>query len=111
MNSGLELFLVFMAGIFSVITGPNVKTVLVNVNAPETRGSIFAVYNLIDDLGKGLGPYFGALMMVSLGGLKAFNICFSFWFICGIVLLPLYWCLMYVTSFSHSLSLSASTPP
>lgn len=28
-----------------------------NTNAPETRGSAFAVYNLVDDLGKGLGPW------------------------------------------------------
>ncbi len=41
----------FLGGLSCAITGSNIKAILVNVNAPETRGSIFAVYNGVDDLG------------------------------------------------------------
>lgn len=44
------------AGIFSTATGTNVRATLMNTNAPETRGTAFAIFNLVDDLGKGLGP-------------------------------------------------------
>ena len=87
----LEAVLSVVAGLFSVVTGPNVKAILTNVNAPETRGSVFAVYNEVDDLGKGLGPYFGSLLMVSMGRLYAFNVAFCFWYVCGLILFPLYW--------------------
>ena len=38
------------------MTGSNVRAVLMNVTAPETRGSAFAIYNLMDDLGKARAP-------------------------------------------------------
>lgn len=43
-------------GVFSTTTGTNIRAALMDVNAPETRGTAFAVFNLVDDLGKGLGP-------------------------------------------------------
>ncbi len=64
-------------------TAPNVRAMLLNVNAPETRGSIFSLYNLSDDLGKGFGPAVISLFIVAFGRLVAFNISILFWVLCG----------------------------
>jgi len=75
-----------IGGVLSSITPPNVRAILLNVNPPELRGSIFAAYTLVDDIGKGAGPAMVAGFIVGFGRRVAFNIAFSFWFLCGIVL-------------------------
>eukprot|EP00283_Hemiselmis_rufescens_P004351 CAMPEP_0173430740 /NCGR_PEP_ID=MMETSP1357-20121228/9089_1 /TAXON_ID=77926 /ORGANISM="Hemiselmis rufescens, Strain PCC563" /LENGTH=239 /DNA_ID=CAMNT_0014395127 /DNA_START=356 /DNA_END=1072 /DNA_ORIENTATION=+ len=57
----------FLGGFIGYITGPNVRAILLNVNAPETRGTAFAVYNLMDHLGTGLGPGILVLFMSATG--------------------------------------------
>ncbi len=83
----LPLMAGFLTGFIISITGPNVKAMLLNVNAPETRGSIFSLFNLTDDLGKGFGPVIISLLIISLGRTWAFNVANLFWVFCGIVLL------------------------
>ena len=90
-----NMMLALVSGLFTgftiSITGPNVKAMLLNVNTPETRGSIFSLFNLTDDLGKGFGPVIISLLIVSLGRTWAFNVANLFWVFCGIVLLWLIW--------------------
>ena len=76
----------FVGGVLCSMTPPNVRAILLNVNPPETRGSMFAVYSQIDDVGKGGGPALVAVLIVSMGRRVAFNVAFSFWFLCGILL-------------------------
>ncbi len=76
-------------GFIVTITGPNVKAMLLNTNSPETRGSIFSLFNLADDLGKGFGPVIISFLIALFGRLWAFNIANLFWLFCGIVLLSL----------------------
>jgi sugar phosphate permease len=83
----LPLAIGFITGFTITITGPNVKAILLNVNSPETRGSIFSLFNLTDDLGKGFGPVIISLLIVAFGRLWAFNIANLFWLVCGILLL------------------------
>ena len=78
-----------IAGFLAGVTGPNVRAMLLNVNAPETRGSIFALYNLADDLGRGLGPFFISALIVAMGRQGAFNVSILFWVACGGFLLIL----------------------
>ena len=75
-----------VGGVFCSVTPPNVRAILLNVNPPETRGSMFAFYSQIDDVGKGGGPALVALLIVSMGRRVAFNVAFSFWFVCGVIL-------------------------
>jgi MFS family permease len=77
----------FFTGFIITITGPNVKAILLNVNTPETRGSIFSLFNLTDDLGKGFGPVIISLLIIGFGRLVAFNIANLFWLVCGVLLL------------------------
>jgi hypothetical protein len=63
-----------------------VRAVLIGVNAPETRGTVFAIFNLMDGLGKGLGPAAVASLIESHGRLYAFNVSLSMWLLCGALL-------------------------
>lgn len=77
------------AGFSAAMTSSNLRAVLLNVNTPETRGSIFALYNLFDDLGRGLGPYFIGLLIASLGRVQAFHVANLLWLVCGALLLAM----------------------
>lgn len=59
------------------------------VCSPETRGTGFALFNLSDELGKGLGPTVVVAMIKQFQGDRclAFNVLTSFWFVCSFFLL------------------------
>lgn len=76
----------FITGSIVAITGANTKAIILNVNAPETRGSVFSLYNLVDDLGKGFGPVIISILIVAFDRTLAFNIANLFWLICGLLL-------------------------
>jgi MFS family permease len=79
----------FITGFIMTITGPNVKAILLNVNSPETRGSIFSLFNLTDDLGKGFGPVIISQLIFLFGRVTAFHVTNLFWLLCGVVLLTI----------------------
>jgi MFS family permease len=81
----------FIAGIVITSCGPNMYAILLNVNSPETRGSILALFNLVNDLGKGLGPFVISIFIVAVGRMNAFNIANLFWVACGVLLFGLIW--------------------
>jgi sugar phosphate permease len=84
----LPLVLSLVTGFVISIPSSNVKAMLINVNAPEIRGSVFSLYNLADDLGRGLGPWvIGSLLVPALGRTAAFSVAACFWIACGVVLL------------------------
>jgi MFS family permease len=55
-----------------------------NVNRPEHRGSVFAVFNITDNLGQGFGPAIGGLL-VSVSYLFTMNFAVFWWVPCGIM--------------------------
>ena len=80
-----------VAGLGSAPTGPIIKATLTNVTLPTARGQAFAMFNLFDDFGKGLGPFFVSLLIVNLGGrLPAFNVGVFGWIICGVANLAIF---------------------
>ncbi|MCG8417123.1 MAG: MFS transporter [Proteobacteria bacterium] len=78
-----------VAGFSVAITAPNVRAMLLDVNPPETRGSVFALYNLADDVGRGLGPFLISAMIVVAGRLWAFHVANALWIGCGLLLLAM----------------------
>ena len=59
-----------------------------NVNNSYTRGTVFSIYNLADDLGRGFGPFIiGSFLIYFFGRNMAFNIANGFWLICGVFIL------------------------
>lgn len=83
----VPMILGVLTGFLAAVTGPNVRAILINVTAPETRGSVFSLYNLADDLGRGFGPAIIGVLVGSFGRVVAFNIANLFWIFCGITLL------------------------
>lgn len=74
-------------GLIVAIPSSNVRTMLINVNSPQTRGTVFSLYNLADDLGKGLGPAIIGAFIIVMGRNTAFIVASLFWIICGVVLI------------------------
>jgi MFS-type transporter involved in bile tolerance (Atg22 family) len=80
-----------LAGFGSGPTGPIIKATMTNVTLPRARGQAFALFNLFDDFGKGLGPYFVSILITQMGGrLPAFNIGIFGWVVCGIANLAIF---------------------
>jgi len=87
----IPMVVAFITGILIIITSPNAYAILLNVNAPETRGSVMALFNLTNDLGKGIGPVVISALILAFGRLLAFNIANLFWIICGLMFLSMIW--------------------
>lgn len=76
----------FLTAFCAAITGPNMKTMLLDVNVPEDRGAIFSIFNLTDSLGTGLGRWVAGILSVAVGLSGSLAISASFWVICAVVL-------------------------
>jgi predicted MFS family arabinose efflux permease len=77
----------FVAAGFAAMTGPNMRTMLLDVNAPEQRGAIFSIFNLTDSLGTGLGRSVAGLLSGALGLALSLAVCSAFWVLCTVFLL------------------------
>ncbi len=78
--------IVFLGGIVTTVCGPTQKAIFMNVNLPEHRGSIFAVNNLFDSLGKGIGPAVGSIILATSGSyIFMMNFAVSCWLLCGAI--------------------------
>lgn len=84
------LLIVVLGGI-AAVTNPNVKGLLMNVNTSATRGTIFALVTLTDDVGKGLGPEIVAVGVAFLGRQAALSLAMSSWFLTAIFLFMTSW--------------------
>jgi MFS family permease len=85
-NSGLPFILLnIFTGFLISITGANVRAILINVNVPKRRSAIFSLYNLTDDLGKGLGPAMSAVILsLTPDRAMALSISILFWVPCSL---------------------------
>ena len=77
----------YRALVLGTVTGVNVRAMVVNVNPPRDRGTAFAVCNITDDLGSGLGPVLTAWLVGRMGREAAFRVGFLFWVPCGLLCL------------------------
>ena len=89
---GVTIVVSLLAGVLSGITGPIVKATLQNVTFPRARGQAFAMFNLFDDFGRGLGPVLVSRLISRMGGrTPAFNVGVVGWLLCGAANLAMYW--------------------
>lgn len=79
------------AGALITVAGPNIKAILLNVNPPEHRGTVFALHNIFDGIGKGIGPFIGGLLIANMG--YTFTVYFSalMWIPCGLIYMAIFW--------------------
>eukprot|EP01006_Ploeotia_vitrea_P066704 TRINITY_DN95524_c0_g1_i1.p1 TRINITY_DN95524_c0_g1~~TRINITY_DN95524_c0_g1_i1.p1 ORF type:complete len:512 (+),score=10.07 TRINITY_DN95524_c0_g1_i1:67-1536(+) len=85
-NTFVIYIIAFCFGGIIAVTGSNVRAVILNVNMPETRGTVFGVFALTDDIGKGLGPVLIALLISTVGRFKAICVGFCCWVLCALLL-------------------------
>eukprot|EP01138_Halocafeteria_seosinensis_P007357 gb/GECG01007521.1/.p1 GENE.gb/GECG01007521.1/~~gb/GECG01007521.1/.p1 ORF type:complete len:614 (+),score=51.05 gb/GECG01007521.1/:1-1842(+) len=80
-----------LGGLLASATGPNMKAILMNVNTPSTRGSVFTLMYLFDSVGKGVGPAAVAAGVSLLGGrVICFNIAMLGWVASGICMIAIF---------------------
>lgn len=77
---------VAFSGGVAAFTGPLVRAFVMQVNTSRNRGTVFSVFMVADDLGKGLGPAIVSLLIPSLGRVAAFNLSLGGWFVCAFFL-------------------------
>ena len=91
-NETMLVLFAICTGLLIAMTPPNMKAILMNVNSPFSRGTVFSLYNFADDLGRGFGPFIiGNILIYYFGRNVAFNIANTFWIICGGLILLMYW--------------------
>lgn len=77
----------FIASLSSACSG----AMLLNVNLPETRGSIVAMYSVLDDVSKGFGTLFVAMIIPFVGGRAfAYQLSLILWVVTGAAFLLTY---------------------
>eukprot|EP00929_Paragymnodinium_shiwhaense_P110971 TRINITY_DN7835_c0_g1_i1.p1 TRINITY_DN7835_c0_g1~~TRINITY_DN7835_c0_g1_i1.p1 ORF type:complete len:557 (+),score=105.05 TRINITY_DN7835_c0_g1_i1:131-1801(+) len=77
--------LAFFAGVFAPATAVNARAILLNTSAAHIHGVVFGVYTIMDDLGRGAGPFFISLMeRTALRRAGALMTGLVFWLPCGI---------------------------
>ncbi len=84
------VLLSLFTGIIITQAAASVKSMFLNINTPETRGSIFSLFNLVDDLGRGFGPVIVSQLIVAFGRHQAILITPFFWLPCGLLFFVLY---------------------
>lgn len=65
---------------------PNNRAIILETNPPEARGMALALQTVLDDLGRGLGPFVIGLLVQVTSRLVAFNIAILGWIPCGMLI-------------------------
>ncbi|MBL0262655.1 MAG: MFS transporter [Leptospiraceae bacterium] len=89
-NSPLFILVNIFTGMIITFPLSNVRSILISANAPKNRSAAFALYNLTDDLGKGLGPALSAIILTLVPErTTALSISILFWIPCALFWLPI----------------------
>lgn len=90
-SSQVPLYLItILGGMLASATGPNLKAMLMNTNAPDTRGMVFTCGYVADSLSKGLAPYIIGLLVSMFGSHQrtlVFTMAMMTWPLSGLLVL------------------------
>jgi hypothetical protein len=88
-SSEVTFFVLLMIGGFTATMGSACTGArLLNVNLPEMRGSVMAMYSVLDDLSKGFGTLFVSMIVPLVGGRAiAYQMSLLIWVFTGTALL------------------------
>jgi predicted MFS family arabinose efflux permease len=94
-GTGFITILLALFGGVAASAGPNLKGMLMNANSNDDRGSVFSLFSLVDNVGKGLGPSVLVMLTWILGGSRrlAFAVAFGLWFVSAWIAVKLSDCL------------------
>merc|ERR550537_786795 len=81
-------FLLVLGGFTATMGSACTGAMLLNVNLPEMRGSVMAMYSVLDDLSKGFGTLFVSMIVRLVGGRAiAYQLSLLLWVFTGVALL------------------------
>lgn len=83
-NIPLYMVLGFFTGFLVSVAMANVPAMIMNVNRPEHRGTVFSLLNITGNLGVGMGPAIGGLL-IPFGYLFMMNTAIAGWLPCGVL--------------------------
>merc|ERR1719181_1531291 len=88
-TSESAFFVLLMIGGFTATMGSACTgAMLLNVNLPEMRGSVMAMYSVLDDLSKGFGTLFISMIVRLVGGRAvAYQLSLLLWVFTGVAFL------------------------
>merc|ERR1719335_290528 len=87
-SEGSFFLLLMIGGFVATMASPCTGAMLLNVNLPETRGSVMAMYSVLDDLSKGFGTLFVSMIVRLVGGRAvAYQLSLLLWVFTGVALL------------------------
>ncbi len=66
-NLSVNLFIIMCAGLIASMAGTNVRFLLTNVNSPSTRGFVMSIFDVFNNIGKGLGPLIVSWLVQYMG--------------------------------------------
>eukprot|EP00928_Gymnodinium_smaydae_P017723 TRINITY_DN16777_c0_g2_i1.p1 TRINITY_DN16777_c0_g2~~TRINITY_DN16777_c0_g2_i1.p1 ORF type:complete len:623 (-),score=95.89 TRINITY_DN16777_c0_g2_i1:38-1906(-) len=77
-----------IGGFLATLSSPCAGAMLLNVNLPETRGYVMAIYSVLDDASKGFGTLSVSMLVGVVGGRAvAYQLSATLWIITGVALL------------------------
>ncbi len=80
-----------MGGVLANFSYPNMYTMVENINVPEVRGTLTALNQSTDQLGRGLGPVLGGTLVMLLGSHRlALLVGALSWIPCALLFVPTY---------------------
>lgn len=84
----LAVPVLILSGSLAAVNGANIRVIVLNLTAPEARGSIIAFLNLVNCLGRGMGPSLIEYWMQSSNASRRESVSFflSLWLISGTLL-------------------------
>ncbi|MBK8397998.1 MAG: MFS transporter [Leptospiraceae bacterium] len=89
-HSPIFILVNIFAGMIITFPLSNVRSILIAANSPKNRSAAFALYNLTDDLGKGLGPALSAIILTLIPNRTiALSISILFWIPSALFWLPI----------------------
>merc|ERR1719183_1140599 len=87
-SEGVFALLLIVGGFFATMGSACTGAMLLNVNLPEMRGSVMAMYSVLDDLSKGFGTLFVSMIVRLVGGRAiAYQLSLLLWVFTGVALL------------------------
>jgi len=86
-SEGAFFTVLMIGGFFATMASACTGAMLLNVNLPEMRGSVMAMYSVLDDLSKGFGTLFVSMIVRIVGGRAlAYQLSLLLWVATGMAL-------------------------
>ena len=81
-NLMMNLIVILIAGCVASMAGTNVRFLLINVNGSNTRGFVMSIFDVFNNIGRGLGPLFVSWVVESTGSrARGYDIAMTAWWL------------------------------